>query len=56
MFFNDDCKNFEERGEELFVEKFREIFRKFGCIVRELFYYRFKLVLICDKVYLLSFL
>lgn len=56
MFFNDDCQNFEERGEESFAEKFRETFRKFGCTVRESFYYRLKSALICDKARLSSLL
>lgn len=56
IIFDDDCLIFEERGDDLFLEKFREIFRKFGCIMRELFYYRFDLVLMCDRIDLLSFL
>lgn len=55
IIFDDGCLIFEER-DDLFLEKFREIFRKFGCIMGELFYYRFDLVLICDRIDLLSFL
>lgn len=56
IFFNDHCQNFEEGVEEPISEKFRETFRKFGCTMRESFYYRLKSALICDKADLSSLL
>lgn len=56
LVYDNSCLNFEERVDELLLEKFIEIFRGFNCVVRDFDYYRFNLVLICDKINFLSFL